>query len=91
MRCWEVINFLKADGRLTGFTLYGYSAGQTVLPSGQIAESGRGPKDDEMRRRIEIRLRRLPGQKTETPRQSVSRDVWIETPQGQQDNWEMGG
>lgn len=60
MRCWEVIQFLKWDGRLGDFTLYGYSAGQTVLPSGAIAQPGQWPKDDATRRRIELRLRRFP-------------------------------
>lgn len=61
LRCWEVIRFLQTDDRLAGFTLYGYSAGPTVLPSGAIAMPGQEPRDDATRRRIELRLRRAPG------------------------------
>lgn len=57
MRCWEVIKFLKEDGRLKDFILYGYSAGPAILPNGNIALLGQEPRDDKTRRRIEIRLR----------------------------------
>lgn len=58
MRCWAVISFLERDGRLAAFKKYGLSAGQAILPSGEIARPGRGPKNDPARRRIELRLRR---------------------------------
>jgi flagellar motor protein MotB len=59
MRAWSVIRFLKADVRLAGKRFYGYSAGQTILPDGNIAAPAKPPQNDPARRRIEIRLRRL--------------------------------
>jgi flagellar motor protein MotB len=58
MRAWSVIRFLQADGRLNSTKLYGYSAGQTILPNGEVAVPAKKPENDASRRRIEIRLRR---------------------------------
>jgi len=58
MRAWSVASLLKSDGRLAGKKIYGYSAGQIILPGGNIAAPAKDPKNDPSRRRIEIRMRR---------------------------------
>ena len=57
LRAWSVIGeFQKVPG-FAGMRFYGYSAGQTILPHGELAGNERG-SEEESRRRIEIRLRR---------------------------------
>jgi outer membrane protein OmpA-like peptidoglycan-associated protein len=58
MRAWAVIEVLKDDFRLRNKTFHGYSAGQSLLPNGQLATPQFPPADNPARRRIEIRLRR---------------------------------
>ena len=58
LRAWAVVRALQADGRLMGKLYYAYSAGQTILPDGQIAVPEKEPLPDASRRRIEVRLRR---------------------------------
>ena len=56
LRAWSVISRLRSLPSFSGIRFYGYSAGQTVLPSGQLAGGENVAEAD--RRRIEIRLRR---------------------------------
>lgn len=58
LRAFAVVRALRSDGRLTGKLYYAYSAGQTIMPDGQIAGPEKDPQPDASRRRIEIRLRR---------------------------------
>lgn len=58
LRAFAVVRALRSDGRLTGTLYYAYSAGQTIMPDGQIAGPEKDPQPDASRRRIEIRLRR---------------------------------
>ncbi len=57
MRALSVIKFFQLEqtkGRLIGIHFRPYSAGQILLPNGQLAHVDRNP--DEERRRIELRL-----------------------------------
>lgn len=58
LRAWSVVRALQADRRLVSKLYYAYSAGQTILPDGQIAVPEKDPLPDASRRRIEVRLRR---------------------------------
>jgi len=58
LRALAVVRALRSDGRLAGKLYYSYSAGQTIMPDGQIAGPEKDPQPDASRRRIEIRLRR---------------------------------
>jgi hypothetical protein len=58
LRAWAVVRALQADTRLVGKLYYAYSAGQTIMPDGQIAVPEKEPQPDASRRRIEVRLRR---------------------------------
>jgi flagellar motor protein MotB len=58
LRASAVIRAIQADGRLGAMHFYAYSAGQTILPGGEIASPEKRPPSDATRRRIEIRLRR---------------------------------
>ena len=58
MRCLEVARYFKEDTRLEGFRFNSYSAGQVILPNGDLAKVKQGPQNDPARRRIELRLRR---------------------------------
>ena len=56
LRAWAVATYLRTQPGLNKMRFYGYSAGQTVLPNGDLA--GSETSDDSSRRRIEVRLRR---------------------------------
>jgi flagellar motor protein MotB len=56
-RAVAVVRILRADPRLTGVTILPLSGAQLIVPIDKAA-NGRSNKDDQSRRRIEMRLRR---------------------------------
>lgn len=56
-RSVAVVKILRADPRLSGVTVLPLSGGQMIVPIDKVAD-GSASKSDQLRRRIEIRLRR---------------------------------
>ncbi|MDO1560117.1 hypothetical protein Q0812_11835 [Brevundimonas sp. 2R-24] len=60
-RAVAVVRILRADPRLANVTILPLSGAQMIVPVDRMAD-GTAPRDDQSRRRIEIRLRRSTGQ-----------------------------
>jgi len=60
-RAVAVVRVLRSDPRLSGVAILPLSGAQMIVPVDRMAD-GRSPRDDQARRRIEIRLRKSTGE-----------------------------
>ena len=60
-RAVAVVHLLRSDPRLANVRILPLSGGQMIVPVDQMAD-GTSPRDDQSRRRIEIRLRKSTGE-----------------------------
>lgn len=65
-RAVAVVHVLRSDPRLANIRILPLSGGQMIVPVDRMAD-GTSPRDDQSRRRIEVRLRKSTGQAVPQP------------------------